>query len=127
MAYEFSTRAIHEGQPKDPGTGSITFPIYQTSTYGQDAPGVNKGYIYSRTGNPIRTALETNLASLEGARYASAFASGMSAIDSAMKLLKAEKTDCCLLIVDVEAPDEPGWAFIKELRRDENGIAEIPI
>ena len=89
MGYEFSTRAIHEGQPTDEGTGSITFPIYQTSTYGQSAPGVNKGYIYSRTGNPIRTALEANLASLEGGRFASAFASGMSAIDSAMKLLKA--------------------------------------
>ena len=59
---KFETLSIHAGQPNDPGTGAVTFPIYQTSTYAQTEPGVNKGYCYSRTGNPTRTALEQTLA-----------------------------------------------------------------
>ena len=66
---EFETRAIHAGQEPDPATGAITTPIYQTSTYVQDAVGEHKGFDYSRAGNPTRTALETCLASLEGAEH----------------------------------------------------------
>ena len=66
---DFETRAIHEGQEPDPATGAITTPIYQTSTYLQEAVGKNKGYDYSRSGNPTRTALETCLASLESADH----------------------------------------------------------
>ena len=67
--FEFATRAIHAGQPTDEQTGAVTFPIYQTSTFGQETPGVNKGYVYARTGNPGRTALEQCLASLEDALF----------------------------------------------------------
>src|SRR2546427_789978 len=72
----FETRAIHDGQDPDPVTGAVMTPIYQTSTYAQPEPAVHKGYDYSRTANPTRTALETCLASLEDATYALAFASG---------------------------------------------------
>ncbi|MBI4566146.1 MAG: cystathionine gamma-synthase [Planctomycetes bacterium] len=89
MAYGFNTRAIHAGQPNDPGTGSVTFPIYQTSTYGQEEPGVHKGFCYSRTDNPSRRALEENLAAIEGAQYGLAFASGMAAINTVLNTLKA--------------------------------------
>jgi cystathionine gamma-lyase len=87
--YEFATRAIHAGQPDDEGTGSVTTPIHQTSTYGQDAPGVNKGYCYSRTGNPTRSALEANLAALEEAKYGLAFASGLAAINNVLNILRS--------------------------------------
>ena len=76
---EFATRAIHAGQEPDPTTGATIFPIYQTSTYTQAGLGENKGFEYSRSGNPTRAALETCLASLEGARYGLAFASGLAA------------------------------------------------
>jgi cystathionine gamma-lyase/cystathionine beta-lyase/cystathionine gamma-lyase/homocysteine desulfhydrase len=85
----FATRAIHAGQEPDPATGAIIPPIYQTSTYVQSAIGVHQGYDYSRAGNPTRSALERNVASLEGARHGAAFASGMSAIDAVMRLLKS--------------------------------------
>ena len=75
----FSTRAIHDGQPADPATGATVVPIYATSTYTQAAPGQHKGYEYSRSGNPTRTALETCLASLEGGERGLAFASGLAA------------------------------------------------
>lgn len=88
MAYRFDTRAIHAGQPNDFGTGSVTTPIHQTSTFAQTEPGVNKGYCYSRTGNPTRTALEENLAALEGARHGLAFSSGMGAIHAVLSLLR---------------------------------------
>jgi len=78
-AQGFETRAIHAGQPPDPATGAVVVPIYQTSTYAQEEVGVTKGYEYSRTGNPTRTALEECIASLEGAKYGLAFASGMAA------------------------------------------------
>jgi cystathionine gamma-synthase/cystathionine gamma-lyase len=86
---EFSTRAIHVGQEADPATGATIVPIYQTSTYTQDAVGVNKGYDYSRTINPTRVALEAQLAALEEARFASAFSSGMAATAAVMNLLSA--------------------------------------
>ncbi|MGH7817839.1 MAG: aminotransferase class I/II-fold pyridoxal phosphate-dependent enzyme, partial [Candidatus Binatia bacterium] len=84
----FATRAIHIGQEPEPATGAVTVPIYQTSTYAQSAPGVHKGYDYSRTDNPTRTALQTALASLEDAKHALAFSSGMGAATTAMMLFK---------------------------------------
>ncbi len=75
----FSTRAIHVGQEPDPATGATVVPIYATSTYTQAAPGQHKGYEYSRSGNPTRTALESCLASLEGGERGLAFASGLAA------------------------------------------------
>jgi len=83
----FATRAIHVGQNPDPATGATIVPIYQTSTYTQQAPGQNKGYEYSRTANPTRTALEECIASLEGARYGLAFASGLAATTATMSIL----------------------------------------
>src|SRR5213593_125790 len=83
----FETRAIHDGQDPDPTTGAVMTPIYQTSTYAQPEPAVHKGYDYSRTANPTRTALETCLASLEDAAYGLAFASGMAAITTIAYLL----------------------------------------
>lgn len=88
MAYRFDTRAIHAGQPDDAATGAVTTPIHQTSTFRQTEPGVNKGYCYARTGNPTRSALEENLAALEGARHALAFSSGMAAIHAVLSLLR---------------------------------------
>ncbi len=84
---EFETRAIHAGQEPDPATGAVITPIYQTSTFAQDGVGVNKGYDYSRAGNPTRTALEECLASLENAAHGHAFASGVAATSSIMHLL----------------------------------------
>ncbi|MFH1892543.1 MAG: cystathionine gamma-synthase [Candidatus Zixiibacteriota bacterium] len=85
----FETRAIHAGQSPDPSTGAITTPIFQTSTYVQEGVGGHKGYEYSRTDNPTRTALQECLASLENAKYGLSFASGMSTISTIMNLLKA--------------------------------------
>ncbi|HEY0407761.1 MAG TPA: cystathionine gamma-synthase [Pyrinomonadaceae bacterium] len=85
----FATTAIHGGQEADPTTGSVTVPIYQTSTYQQDGLGKHKGYEYARTQNPTRAALERNVAALEGARFGFAFASGMAAIDATLRLVKA--------------------------------------
>ncbi len=84
---DFETRAIHEGQEPDPATGSVVVPIYQTSTYAQDAVGQHKGYEYSRAANPTRTALELCLASLESAENGVAFASGMAAVTTVMHLV----------------------------------------
>jgi cystathionine beta-lyase/cystathionine gamma-synthase len=84
---DFETRAIHEGQEPDPTTGAVTVPIYQTSTYVHDAVGEHRGYDYSRAGNPTRTALQTCLASLEGAEHGVAFASGMAATTTLMHLV----------------------------------------
>jgi cystathionine gamma-lyase len=83
----FATKAIHAGQEPDPTTGSTIVPIYQTSTYTQEAPGQHKGYEYSRTANPTRTALEECVASLEGGEYGLAFASGLAATVATMSLL----------------------------------------
>ena len=84
---DFETRAIHDGQEPDPATGSVIPPIYQTSTFLQDAVGINKGYDYSRAGNPTRTALETCLASLEGAAHGLAYSSGLGATTTIMHLV----------------------------------------
>jgi cystathionine gamma-synthase len=86
-AMQFETACIHAGQEPDPTTGAVMTPIYQTSTYHQRGVGKHKGYEYSRTGNPTRTALETNLAALEQGQYGYAFASGMAAIDTILRLL----------------------------------------
>src|SRR5580765_3831806 len=85
----FSTTAIHAGNDPDTATGAVSVPIYQTSTYAQEGLGKNKGYEYARTQNPTRSALEQNLAALEGARFGFAFASGMAAIDATLRLVKA--------------------------------------
>ncbi len=85
----FSTTAIHAGNEPDIATGSVSVPIYQTSTYKQDALGKHKGFEYARTQNPTRMALEKNIAALEGAKFGYAFASGMSATDACLKLVKA--------------------------------------
>jgi cystathionine beta-lyase/cystathionine gamma-synthase len=84
---DFETRAIHDGQEPDPATGSVVVPIYQTSTYAQDAVGEHKGYDYSRVSNPTRTALQICLASLESAEHGVAFASGMAAVTTIMHLV----------------------------------------
>jgi cystathionine beta-lyase/cystathionine gamma-synthase len=84
---DFETRAIHAGQEPDPTTGSVTVPIYQTSTYVQDAVGENRGYDYSRVANPTRTALQQCLASLEGAEHGVAYASGLAATTTLMHLV----------------------------------------
>jgi cystathionine gamma-synthase len=92
---EFETRAIHEGQEPDPATGSVTTPIYQTSTYVQKDVGTHKGYVYSRSQNPTRKALETCLASLESAAHGFAFGSGMGATTTVMSLLEpGDRTVC---------------------------------
>ncbi len=83
----FDTRAIHAGQEPDPTTGAVVVPIYQTSTYAQDGLGRNRGFEYGRTANPTRQALEQCLASLEGARFGMAFASGMAAEDAVLRQL----------------------------------------
>ena len=85
---KFGTKTIHAGQHADPTTGAIMTPIYQTSTYIQKEPGDHKGYEYSRTANPTRTALENNLAALENGKYGLCFGSGLAAVDCIIKLLK---------------------------------------
>src|SRR4051794_40873758 len=81
------TRAIHAGQAPDPTTGAIMTPVYMTSTYVQSAPGVHKGYEYSRTHNPTRTALQDCVAALEGGKHGLAFASGLAASSTIQHLL----------------------------------------
>jgi cystathionine beta-lyase/cystathionine gamma-synthase len=85
----FATRAIHAGQPPDPATGATIPPIYQTSTYTQEAIGRHKGYEYSRSGNPTRAALEACIAALEEGRHGLAFASGLAATNAVLQLLSA--------------------------------------
>ena len=85
----FDTKAIHAGQDPDPSTGAVTVPIYQTSTYVQDALGQHKGYEYARTKNPTRSALEACIASLESGSHGVGFASGMAAITTLAMLLSA--------------------------------------
>jgi cystathionine gamma-synthase len=93
---DFETRAIHDGQEPDPATGAVIPPIYQTSTFVQDAVGVNKGYDYSRSGNPTRTALETCLASLEGAEHGLAYSSGLGATTTIMHLVNPGDRVVCV-------------------------------
>ena len=85
---KFGTKVIHAGVHPDESTGAIMTPIYQTSTYVQSSPGEHKGYEYSRTKNPTRSALEKNIAALENGKYGLCFASGLAAIDTIVKLLK---------------------------------------
>src|SRR5690554_1685788 len=85
---KFGTKAIHSGVEPDPTTGAIMTPVYQTSTYVQTSPGTHKGYEYSRTHNPTRTALQQSLAALEDGKHCLCFASGMAAIDTLLKMLK---------------------------------------
>src|SRR5438874_4859356 len=96
---EFETRAIHAGQEPDPTTGAITTPIYQTSTYVQEAVGVHKGYDYARVANPTRTALQIALASLENATHGIAFSSGLGATTTLMHLV--DPGERVVLIADV--------------------------
>ena len=84
---DFATRCIHAGQEPDPATGAVMMPIYTTSTYVQQSPGVHKGYDYARTKNPTRMALERCIADLEGGSAAFAFASGLAAISTALECL----------------------------------------
>jgi cystathionine beta-lyase/cystathionine gamma-synthase len=84
---DFETRAIHDGQEPDPATGAVTVPIYQTSTYVQEAVGEHKGYDYARVANPTRTALQLCLASLESAQHGLAFSSGLGAVTTIMHLV----------------------------------------
>ena len=86
---DFETRAIHEGQDPDPSTGAIMTPIYATSTYVQERPGVHKGYDYSRSGNPTRKALEDCIASLEEGKAGFAFSSGLAAMSTVMEVLNS--------------------------------------
>ncbi len=85
---KFNTKTIHGGQSLDTSYNAVMSPIYQTSTYAQSSPGNHKGFEYSRTHNPTRTALQNSFASIENAKYGLAFASGLAAIDAIMKLLK---------------------------------------
>ena len=85
----FSTRAIHAGQHPDPTTGAVMTPIYATSTYAQESPGVNKGYEYARGKNPTREAFEVCIADLEGGTHGFGFGSGMAATSTALELLDA--------------------------------------
>ncbi|MHB2026085.1 MAG: cystathionine gamma-synthase [Elusimicrobiota bacterium] len=87
--FRFSTLAVHAGQFPDPTTGAVMTPIYQTSTYVQKAPGRHKGFDYSRTANPTRSALEAALTALEGARHGLCFSSGMAAISTVVMTLNA--------------------------------------
>src|SRR6187401_1289889 len=93
---DFETRAIHAGQEPDPATGAVTTPIYQTSTYAQEAVGINKGYDYARVGNPTRTALEECLASLENAAFGLAFSSGLGAATTIMHLVDPGERLVCV-------------------------------
>jgi cystathionine beta-lyase/cystathionine gamma-synthase len=86
---KFETLAIHAGQEADAATGATIVPVYQTVTFTQDAIGADRGFVYSRSGNPTRAALETCLAALEGARFGLAYASGMAAVAGAMQLVKS--------------------------------------
>jgi len=99
LSMEFETRAIHDGQEPDPATGAITTPIYQTSTYVQEAVGKHKGYDYSRVANPTRSALQEAVASLEGADHGVAFSSGLGATTTLMHLV--DPGERVVLIADV--------------------------
>jgi cystathionine beta-lyase/cystathionine gamma-synthase len=94
-AQSFETLVVHAGAEPDPLTGAVMTPIYQTSTYAQEDVGQNKGYEYARTDNPTRTALQQALSTLEGGRYALAFASGMAATNTLLRLVKPGQHVIC--------------------------------
>ncbi|MGB0879950.1 MAG: cystathionine gamma-synthase [Polaribacter sp.] len=87
---KFNTKTIHGGQKNEETTGSVMYPIFQTSTYAQSSPGVHKGYEYSRAANPTRTALENNFAAIENGTDGFAFSSGLAAIDCVLRLLNPD-------------------------------------
>jgi len=92
----FETLAIHAGEDPDPATGAVMTPIYQTSTFAQESPGKHRGYDYSRTDNPTRTAYQACVAALEGGKHALAFASGLAATDCVLHTLKTgDHVLCC--------------------------------
>ena len=95
----FATRAIHAGQEPDEATGAVIVPVYQTSTFAQTAVGEHRGWDYARSGNPTRDALQTALASLEGARHGFAFASGLAGCDAVLRTLRPD--DHVILANDV--------------------------
>ena len=90
-SWGFETRAVHTGQEPDPVTGAVVTPITLSTTFAQDGVGGHKGFEYSRSGNPTRAALETCVASLEGARHGLAFASGLAAEDNVLRLLERRR------------------------------------
>ena len=94
-ALHFNTRAVHAGLEPDPATGAVITPIYQTSTYAQTGINEHRGYDYARSDNPTRTALQTALAALEGGRFGLAFASGMAAIDTLLRLVAPGQRVVC--------------------------------
>lgn len=113
----FSTRAIHAGQKPDPTTGAVMTPIYATSTYAQESPGVNKGYEYARGKNPTREAFEACLADLEGGVQAFGFASGMAATATALELLDAGSH-----IVTGDDLYGGSWRLFERVRRRSMGL-----
>jgi cystathionine gamma-lyase len=113
----FSTRAIHAGQKPDPTTGAVMTPIYATSTYAQESPGVNKGYEYARGKNPTREAFEACLADLEGGTHAFGFASGMAATSTALELLDAGSH-----IVTGDDLYGGSWRLFERVRRRSAGL-----
>jgi len=110
---DISTRLIHGGISKDTYTGAVNIPIYQTSTYAQEIPGVHKGYEYSRTGNPTRHALEQLIAELEGGTYGLAFASGLAAITAVLLLF--ETGDKLILSDNVYGGTWPSWVSAQNI------------
>jgi cystathionine gamma-synthase len=131
---DFETRAIHAGQEPDPATGAIITPIYQTSTYVQEAVGVHKGYDYARVGNPTRTALQIALASLENAAHGIAYGSGLGATTTLMHLVNPGER--VVLIADVyggvyrmtsQVYEEKGYRFtyVPAAEWDENLSAHL--
>ncbi|MDQ8027508.1 MAG: cystathionine gamma-synthase [Brevundimonas sp.] len=113
----FSTRAIHAGQNPDPTTGAVMTPIYATSTYAQESPGVNKGYEYARGKNPTREAFEACLADLEGGTHGFGFASGMAATSTALELLDAGSH-----IVTGDDLYGGSWRLFERVRRRSMGL-----
>ncbi|WP_374597765.1 cystathionine gamma-synthase [Brevundimonas sp.] len=116
-AQGFSTRAIHAGQRPDPTTGAVMTPIYATSTYAQESPGVNKGYEYARGKNPTREAFEACLADLEGGTHGFGFASGMAATSTALELLDAGSH-----VVTGDDLYGGSWRLFERVRRRSMGL-----
>ncbi|WP_292069910.1 trans-sulfuration enzyme family protein, partial [Brevundimonas sp. UBA7534] len=113
----FSTRAIHSGQHPDPTTGAVMTPIYATSTYAQESPGVNKGYEYARGKNPTREAFEACVADLEGGTHGFGFGSGMAATSTALELLDAGDH-----IVTGDDLYGGSWRLFERVRRRSMGL-----
>ena len=108
LRHGFETRAIHAGQEPDPATGAVVTPISLATTFAQQSVGVHHGYEYSRSGNPTRTALEQCVASLEGAAHGLAFASGLAAEDTVLRLPcrwpAHRRAACCSATTPTAAP-----------------------